>query len=74
MQFERKYIDFGKITFTNCSVSVFCDLFHCRNLSNLPCSGVANAYWQGNHINVETPDGYVFVYEGFENSSYRWHK
>lgn len=73
MAFEDKYISFGKISFTTCSVSVWSDLFHNRNIQNIP-QRVVNAYWQGNHIIVETDEGWSYVYHNFCDYSSRWKK
>lgn len=53
MAFPQKYIDFGKITFTNCSVTLYASNFDTRSLANVPCGKIINAYWQGNHVVVE---------------------
>lgn len=73
MGFEREYIDFGRVTFTSCSVSVWSNQHHAKGLPNVP-QRVINAYWQGNHIVVETDSGWVYIYEGFQNYSSSWHK
>ena len=71
--FEKKYIDFGKVTFTSCSVSVWSGWYDCRYLPNVP-NGIVCAYWQGNHVVVETNSGWVYIYQGIENYSYSWRK
>ena len=73
MAFEDKYIRFGKVTFTSCSVSVWSDQFHNRNLPNIP-QRVVNAYWQSYQIFVETDLGWVYVYDGFSNYAHQWKK
>lgn len=69
MAFPQKYIDFGKITFTNCSVTLYASNFDTRSLANVPCGKIINAYWQGNHVVVEREDGWVFNYDDFGNIS-----
>ena len=43
--FPQEYISRGQCTFTNCSVSLWSDTHHCKNLCNLPCGHIVNAYW-----------------------------
>lgn len=74
MAFPQKYIDFGKITFTNCSVTLYASNCDTRNLGNIPCGKVVNAYWQGNHVAVEMDTGYVFNYDSFGSSYSRYKK
>ena len=73
VEFEKKYIDFGKVTFTSCSVSVWSDMYNCRYLPNIP-QRVVNAYWQGNHVVVETDSGWVYNYNGIKNYTSYWKK
>lgn len=68
MAFDSKYLLFGKITYTSCSVSVWSDAFHARNLPNVPQT-VRRAYWQYQHIVVETETGWAYIYEDFTNYS-----
>ena len=42
--FPQEYINRGQCTFTNCSVSLWSDTHHSKNLNNLPCGHVVNAY------------------------------
>lgn len=70
--FPQEYINFGKVTHTNCGVSVYEDNWHCKNLPNLPGGTVRTAYWQGNNVHVEMEDGWHYLYEGFGNYSSKW--
>lgn len=63
MAFPQKFLDFGKITFTNCSVTLYASNCDTRNISNIPCGKVVNAYWQGNHVVVEMESGWVYNYD-----------
>ncbi len=69
--FEKEYIDFGRVTFTSCSVTVWSSWYNCRYLPNVP-NGVVNAYWQGNHVVVETNSGWSYIYEEIGNYTDRW--
>lgn len=69
--FPKEYINFGKITHTYCTVSVFSDHCHASGLQ-LPCGSVRNAYWQGNNVHVEMADGWHYIIEGFGTYSSRW--
>lgn len=70
--FPIEYINEGHVTYTNCSVSVYSDKWHCKNLNNLPCGRVKTAYWQGNNIHIEMEDGWHFIYQDFSGYSSRW--
>ena len=61
MAWDKKYLDFGRVDFTNNSVSVYCSLWDRVNLPNIP-SGIKNAYWQGSNVIVEMQDGWVYVF------------
>lgn len=70
--FPKEYINRGQCTWTNCSVSIWSDQFHSRNLNNIPCGRVSRAYWQGNCVHVELEDGRHYVYEDFSGYSSYW--
>lgn len=74
MAFPQKYIDYGRITFTNCTVSVYCGSCHSYGLINLPGGKIINAYWQGNHVVVEMESGWVYIYDDFGHISGRYMK
>ena len=70
--FPQEYINRGQCTFTNCSVSLWSDTHHCKNLCNLPCGHVVNAYWQGSSVHVIMETGWHFVYNDFNGYSSQW--
>ena len=60
--FPQEYINRGQCTFTNCSVSLWSDSHHCKDLCNLPCGHVVNAYWQVvQYMSSWRPDGITFT-------------
>lgn len=67
--FPQEYINFGKVTFTNCEVSLYSDSCHAKSLCNVP-PRIKNAYWQGNNIHVELTDGWHYIYEDFNKWNY----
>lgn len=69
-KFTPDYINYGKITYTNCSVSVFRSTYDSYSIANLPCGGVKEAKWVGNCVHVITPDGRTYVYDGFGDYSH----
>lgn len=68
--FEQEYINCGKITHTDSSVSVFKDYYNSRYLPNIPGGRVVDAYWQGTHIVVRMDSGKSYVYSNFSNWEY----
>ena len=66
MAFPQEFIKFGKVTFTNCSVTLFSSSHNTRK--------IVNAYWQGTNIVVELSDGWVYVYSDFGSYSSRYKK
>lgn len=74
MAFPQKFIDFSKITFTNCSVTLYASNFDTRSICNVPCGKVINAYWQGNHVVIEMASGWVYNYDDFGHISGRYMK
>ena len=70
--FPPEYINRGHCTFTNCSVSLWSDTHHSKNLNNLPCGHVVNAYWQGNSVHVIMETGWHYVYNDFNGYSSQW--
>lgn len=70
--FPLEYINRGQCTWTCCSVSLWSDMFHCKNLCNLPCGKIVRAWWQGNAVHVEMDTGWHFVYEDFGTYASRW--
>ena len=70
--FPQEYINRGQCTFTNCSVSLWSDTHHCKDLCNLPCGHVVNAYWQGSSVHVIMETGWHFVYNDFNGYSSQW--
>lgn len=69
--FPKEYVNFGKITHTNCTVSVYSDNFHSRNLNSVP-TNIERAYWQGDTIHLEMKDGWHWIYEDFNGHSHHW--
>ena len=72
MAFEQKYITYGRLEYTSGSVKVFSDMYTCSYLPNVP-NGIIRAYWQGNHVVVET-DTTVYIYDGIANYTDYWRK
>ena len=70
--FPKEYINRGQCTWTCCSVSLWSDMHHNKNICNLPCGKVARAYWQGNNVHVEMEDGWHYVYDDFNSCLSRW--
>jgi hypothetical protein len=74
MAFPQEFIKFGKVTFTNCSVTLFSSSHNTRSIANVPAGKIVNAYWQGTNIVVELSDGWVYVYSDFGSYSSRYKK
>lgn len=72
MAFPTAYINYGRLEFTSCYVKVYSDMYNSRYLPNVP-NGIKNAYWQGNHVVVET-DTSVYIYDDIANYSSYWRK
>lgn len=70
--FAPEYVNRGQCTWTNRSVSLYSDMFHSKNLNNVPCGTVVRAYWQGCTVHIEMADGWHYVYEDFGGYSSRW--
>lgn len=70
--FPQEYINRGQLTFTPTSVSLYSDMHHCKNLNNVPCGRVVNAYWQGSNVHVVLDSGWHYVYNDFSGYSSRW--
>lgn len=68
MGWDKKYIDFGKVTTDGVSVFVYSSMNDRVALSNCPCGKIQSAYWRGNVLVVERSDGWVYNYDG--NGSY----
>ena len=70
--FPQEYINRGQCTFTHCSVTLWSGMYQNKNICNVPCGRIQNAYWQGNTVHVIMEDGWHYVYEDFNSYSYRW--
>lgn len=68
MSWERKYIDFGKVTTDGVSVYVWSSASDRTLLCNIPSGRITNVYWRGNTLVVERFDGWVYNYDS--NGSY----
>lgn len=64
MAFPQEYIDCGKITYTNCSVSVYKSMFDRTLIYNVP-TNIKEAKWVGNNVHVILQDGWTRVYTDF---------
>ena len=75
MAWEKKYLDFGRVEYSNCAVNVYSSNFDRVNLPNIP-SGIKNAYWQGSNVIVEMDDGWVYVFADgpYKNYTSRYKK
>ena len=72
MAFPAEYINYGRVEFSSGTVKVYSDMYTSRFLPNVPY-GVINAYWQGNHVVVET-NTTVYIYEDIANYTRYWRK
>ena len=69
MAWERKYVECGRVEYSNCWVRVYCGPFENVSLPNIP-SGIRNAYWQGSNVIAEMDDGWVYVFSDGPHKSY----
>ena len=70
--FPVEYINEGHVSNTSCSVSVWSNMHHCKDLCNVPCGRIKTAYWQGSTIHVEMEDGWHYIYTDFGCYSNKW--
>lgn len=68
--FPKEYVNFGKITWTDCEVSLYSDNCHRKSLCNVPY-GIERAYWQGDNVHVELKSGWHYIYQDF-NVYHSW--
>ena len=61
--FPREFVDYGKVTYTNCTVHVYRS-YHDRVGLLLPCGTVLSAMWMGCNIHVQMSNGWTYVYTG----------
>lgn len=75
MAWEKKYLDYGRVEYSNCAVNVYSSNFDRVNLPNIP-SGIKNAFWQGSNVIVEMQDGWVYVFADgpYKNYTSRYKK
>lgn len=72
MAFPAEFINYGRLEFSSGTVKVYSSQYNSRYLPNVP-NGIINAYWQGNHVVVET-NTTVYIYDDIANYSNYWRK
>lgn len=71
---NSKVIEFGKVTFSDCSVFLWESMHSRIMLSNPPSGKIVNAYWRGTTLVVEREDGWVYNYTSNGPYSSLYHK
>ena len=61
MAWDTKYVNYGRIEYSDCWVNVYCGQYENVSLPNIP-SGISRAYWQGTSVIVDMNDGWVYVF------------
>lgn len=74
MKWDRKYVDFGKITFSGNTIYVWSSQTDRTMLVNPPCGQIKDVYWRGDVLVVERTDGWVYNYKYNGSYSSLWKK
>lgn len=61
MAWDTKYVNYGRIEYSDCRVNVYCGQYENVSLPNIP-SGITRAYWQDTCVIVDMNVGWVYVF------------
>jgi len=74
MEWDRKYIEFGRVSFNGNTIYLWSSQNDRTMLVNPPCGTIKDVYWRSGILVVERIDGWVYNYKYNGTYSSCWKK